>query len=168
MSSSTLKLLPGGENILESCNNDYWRPAAGKSGEEAEIIIDLKCPMRLEGFSMINGFGDFGTEKFALFGSRNSSGPWTELYRGELLEGVEMTEEVIFIIMIKLVQGIHSIFRIFTAVKMMIKLKQLQQQWDLTQKQQNSQRVIKVKQQKDRFHRLLWHLHHQQQLQLNL
>ena len=100
LSSSTLELLPGGENILETCNNDHWRAPAGKSGEEAQIIVDLKCPMRLEAFSIINGFGDFGTEKFAMFGSRNSSGPWTELYRGELPHGVEMTDEVKFIIII--------------------------------------------------------------------
>ena len=100
LSSSTLELLPGGENILEACNNDFWKAPARKSGEEVEVTIDFKCPLRLELFSIINGFGNFGTEKFALFGSRNSSGPWTKLYRGQLPQGVEMTEEVIFVIII--------------------------------------------------------------------
>ena len=67
-------------------------------GKEAEIIIDLKCPMWLESFSIMNGFGDFGTNQFSLSGSLNPTGPWTDLYRGELTQGVEMTEEVKFMI----------------------------------------------------------------------
>ena len=91
--------LPEGENILESYNNEYWRAPAGGRGKEAEIIIDLKCPMWLESFLIMNGFGDFGTKQFSLSGSVNPTGPWTDLYRGELTQGVEMTEEVMFIIL---------------------------------------------------------------------
>ena len=86
-------------NITEdSCSNDYWRAPTGKTDEEAEIIIDLKCPMRLETFSIINGFKSFGAKKFSIMGSRELTGPWTELYKGELPEGTEMTQEVIIII----------------------------------------------------------------------
>ena len=93
LNSSTLEVIPDGENITSSCNNDYWRATPG---EEAEIIIDMKCSKQLETFSIMNGYGDFGTKKFSLFGSREVSGPWTELYRGELPQGLEMTKEVTF------------------------------------------------------------------------
>ena len=66
----------------------------GKTGEEAEIIIDIKCPLRLETFSIMNGFGNFGTRKFSLFGSRRAEGPWTELFKGDISQGVELTKEV--------------------------------------------------------------------------
>ena len=93
LNSSTLEVITAGENITSSCNNDYWR---APPGEEAEIIIDMKCSKQLETFSIMNGYGDFGTKKFSLFGSREVTGPWTELYRGELPQGLEMTEEVTF------------------------------------------------------------------------
>jgi hypothetical protein len=93
-----MEVIPEGINITEeSCNNDFWRAQNGKIGDEAEIIIDLKCPMRLETFSIMNGFGSFGTKEFSIFGSREKTGPWTELFRGELQQGIEMTEEVRFI-----------------------------------------------------------------------
>ena len=56
--------------------------------------MDLKCPIFLETFKIINGFGNFGTKEYFLFGARNITGPWAELHRGELSEGREMTEEV--------------------------------------------------------------------------
>ena len=84
-------MIPAGENITASCNNEYWRAPAGK---KAEIIVDLGCSKRLETFSIMNGFGNFGTKEFSISGSREVTGPWTELYRGELPQGVEMTEEV--------------------------------------------------------------------------
>jgi hypothetical protein len=94
--SSNLEVLPGGENMLSTCNNEYWRAPKGKSGEAAEIIVDLKCPIFLETFTIMNAFGDFGTNAFSLFGSRNLTGPWTDLYSGELPQGNEMTDEVLF------------------------------------------------------------------------
>ena len=80
----------------ESCNNDHWRAHKGKTGKDAEIIIDMKCPIMLEKFTIMNGFGDFGIKKFTLFGSTKLEGPWIDMFRGELLQGVEMTEEVRF------------------------------------------------------------------------
>ena len=94
LNSSSLELMPSGQNIFESCNNEYWRSSRGRTGVEAEFIVDLKCPMLLESFSIINGFGDFGTERFTVFGSRNPGGPWTSLHRGELPEGTEMKKKV--------------------------------------------------------------------------
>ena len=96
LSSSDLESSTAGKNILEPCNNNHWRAPLGKTGEEAEIVIDIKCPLRLETFSIMNGFGDFGTQKFSLFGSRKAEGPWKELYKGDIPQGEEMTKEVKF------------------------------------------------------------------------
>jgi hypothetical protein len=90
-----MEVIPASENITASCNNEYWRAPAGKTGEDAEIIIDLKCPTRLDSFSIMNGFGDFGIKQYTMIGSQKLDGPWTELYSGELPPGLEMTEEVI-------------------------------------------------------------------------
>ena len=95
-----MEVIGEAKNITEdSCSNDYWRGPTGKTDEEAEIIIDLKCPMRLETFSIMNGFGNFGTKKYSILGSREVTGPWTELYKGELQQGTELTEEVAFLIL---------------------------------------------------------------------
>ena len=91
---TSLEMIDEAQNIFKSCNNNFLKTKKGKTGEEAEIIIDLKCPVRLERFSIINGFGNFGTKKFILFGARNISSKWKQLYAGELLIGNEMTEEV--------------------------------------------------------------------------
>ena len=91
-----MEVIPEGDNILETCKNTYWRASSGKTGKEAEIIVDLKCPIQLETFSIMNGFGGFGIKTFSLFGSRELTGLWAELYRGELPPGLEMKDEVIF------------------------------------------------------------------------
>ena len=116
-------MIEGGEEIFESCNNGYWKAPQEQKEDEAEIVIDLKCPIRLEAFSVINGFGDFGTKKVALFGSRNISGPWTELYRGELPPGTEMTEEVY--IFLAIISKLHLVFsRKFSAARRLMAPKQ--------------------------------------------
>ena len=84
----------GKANILEACNNKYWKSPEGKTGKNAEIVIDLKCLTMLDSFSVVNGFGDFGTKQFSLHGSESIDGPWTDLYEGELIKGIEMNEEV--------------------------------------------------------------------------
>ena len=86
--------MPNSKNVTSKCNNDYWRAPLGETGEDPAIIVDLKCSIRLESFSIINGFGDFGIKDFSLFGSRSMEGPWKELYNGNLPQGVNMTEEV--------------------------------------------------------------------------
>ena len=94
LNSITMEVIPEGMDITEdSCSNDYWRAPNGKTGDEAEIIIDLKCPIRLESFSIMNGFGGFGTRRFTMLGSRELTGPWIEIHSGELQMGIEMTEE---------------------------------------------------------------------------
>ena len=92
LDSSTFDVLPSGQNILKTCDNEIWRAKEGHAG--AEIIVDLKCSVWLETFSIINGFGDFGIKHFTVFGAQSLSGQWTEMYKGELQPGEEMSEKV--------------------------------------------------------------------------
>ena len=73
-------------NILQ-CSAKQWNALEGGIGEDAEIIIDMKCPEKLTDIQLINGVGDFGTKRFSIFGSQNSTWPWTWIYTGELMEG---------------------------------------------------------------------------------
>ena len=101
---------------METCTNEAWRAPVGETGEAAELIFDLKCPKELETFTIMNAFGDFGTRKFTLYGSKELTGPWNELFKGELNEGTEMTEEVRLVTMVKetqLVCRILSAARVF-------------------------------------------------------
>ena len=84
----------GGNNIFDACNNKYWKSPVGKTGENAELIIDLKCLTLLETFSVVNGFGGFGTKEFSLEGAQSRDGPWTMLHQGELKRGLKLDEEV--------------------------------------------------------------------------
>ena len=55
--------------------------------EKAEIVIDMKCPIKLKEIQLVNGVGDFSSKDFSVLGSHNSNGPWSKLYTGELQEG---------------------------------------------------------------------------------
>ena len=90
-----------GTNILEPCDNQYWRSPPGKTGEEAELVLDLKCTSILDSFSIINGFESFGIKTVTLFGARDEKGPWNELYQGDVAMGLEITEEAIQILLIQ-------------------------------------------------------------------
>ena len=94
LKSSELNNSTSGENILESCNNDMWKAPIGKTGDDAEIIIDIKCPIMLETFTVRNGFSNFGINKATMIGSPNIEGPWIEMFAGDFQHGNEMTEEV--------------------------------------------------------------------------
>ena len=124
LSSTDFKVIPEGRNLLEKCTNAHWRAAKSKSNDEAEIIIDLKCPIYLETFKIMNGYGDFGTKQYSLFGSRNLTGPWATIHTGQLPQGIEMTEEVIdctfYVLLFQLFMS-----RILIAVKEIRKQQQL-------------------------------------------
>ena len=62
----------------------------------------------------MNAFGEFGTQKLTLYGSKELTGPWTELFKGELKEGTEMTEEVR---LVTTVQEIRIVCRILSAAR---------------------------------------------------
>ena len=94
LDSSTLNPLEESDDLSETCNNVMWTPSTKGLEENQSIIFDLKCQTRLESFSIMNGFGDFGIQDYSLQGARNLEGPWTKLYGGELSLGQEMTDEV--------------------------------------------------------------------------
>ena len=80
---------PKSANILDKCGDEQWSAPIGIVGENARIIIDTVCPIKLKKFQLINGIGDFSTKMFSLHGAYNSSGPWKTLYKGELQKGVQ-------------------------------------------------------------------------------
>jgi hypothetical protein len=71
-------------NVLEECSGDAWNADEGAIGEDAEMVIDMKCPHKLQEVQVINGVGDFSTRGFSVLGSTNSTGPWKKIYIGEL------------------------------------------------------------------------------------
>ena len=75
------------DKILEECGGGVWNAAEGAAEEDAEMVIDMKCPLQLQEIQVINGVGDFSTKRFTVFGSGDSRGPWTWLYSGGLEEG---------------------------------------------------------------------------------
>ena len=74
-------------NILEECNEDLWNAPERALGEDAEFQLDMKCPFRLQEIQIINGNGEFKTNKFAVFVSNNRTGPWRKVIKSMLDEG---------------------------------------------------------------------------------
>ena len=75
-----------GATILDECQNEGWNAPEGATGDDAEMVIDMGCPIKLQDISLINGIGDFRTKQFSVFASINTVGPWKILYSGELGE----------------------------------------------------------------------------------
>ena len=77
-----------GENVLSDCNDEtsdrYWKAPTGRTGSEAELVLELGCMIRMEHISLRNGFGDFGTTKYSLWGARSKRNPWVLLHNGTL------------------------------------------------------------------------------------
>ena len=71
-------------NIIGECSDEPWAAAEEATGENAHMVIDMKCPLKLQEIQLINGVGDFSTKSFSLFGSQESTGPWSRLYTGEM------------------------------------------------------------------------------------
>ena len=76
-------------NILEECSGDVWNAAEGATGKDASIVVDMKCPMKLQEVQFVNEVGDFGSRQFSVFGSSSSTGPWKSIYSGAAKEGRE-------------------------------------------------------------------------------
>ena len=73
-------------SILEKCDNAQWNAEEGAVKENAMIVIDVKCPIKMKKIEIINGAKEFSTKDFSVFGSHNSTGPWSWLYTGEIVE----------------------------------------------------------------------------------
>ena len=67
---------------------NYWLAAPGKTGEEAQVVVDLGCEKMINGVYLRNTHNgdrnDRGTERFSLFGSLSADGPMFDLGRGVL------------------------------------------------------------------------------------
>ena len=80
-------------NIFDECSGEVWEAPSGAVNEEAAIIIDMQCAIKLQQIQIINGAGDFKTKEFSVFGSHESSGPWIKVFTGELyVDNVEVVE----------------------------------------------------------------------------
>ena len=87
MKIPTLLITQNGEEtakILEECNREVWEVSEGALRKDAWLVIDMKCSIQLQEIQLINGAGEFSTKGFSVFGSDNSTGPWSRLYTGEL------------------------------------------------------------------------------------
>ena len=73
-------------SILEKCDNAQWNAEEGAVKENAMIVIDVKCPIKMKEIEIINGAKEFSTKDFSLFGSHNSTVPWSWIYTGEIME----------------------------------------------------------------------------------
>ena len=74
-------------DIFEGCSKAGWKAPEGATGDDAKIVIDMGCPLKLQDIQLMNGAGDFSTEGFSVFASNNERGPWNELYSG-ILENI--------------------------------------------------------------------------------
>ena len=77
-------------DIVGQCSRELWTASDGATGEEEMLAVDIGCPMKLQEVHIINGFGDFATKSFSVFGSKYSKGPWDRLYMGKLVEEVKV------------------------------------------------------------------------------
>ena len=71
-------------NLFDVCNEDAWTAPEGSVGKDAEIVLDMKCPIKLHQIQVTNGAGDFSTKGFTVSGSHSKTGPWSKLYTGEM------------------------------------------------------------------------------------
>ena len=82
-----------GENVLQDCSEEeeekYWKAPVGKIGSGAELVMEIGCFIQLQRISLRNGFGDFGTERFSLWGARSRKHPWVLLHNGTLAKREE-------------------------------------------------------------------------------
>ena len=84
-------------NIFDECSQEEWNATEGALGNEAEIVIDLKCPIKLKEIQITNGIGDFSTKGFSFFGSQSSLGPWKTIFTGDMQENkMEVRPSIMF------------------------------------------------------------------------
>ena len=70
--------------ILEGCSEGGWNANEGATGENAKIVIDMGCPIKLQNIQLINGAKEFGTKDFSIFSSPKSTGPWSKFFSGSI------------------------------------------------------------------------------------
>ena len=75
------------ESILEHCSDHSWTAKPKDGGSDSEIVLDMKCPMKLQEIQLDNNDGKFGTKEFSVFSSMLETGPWVNLFKGEMEAG---------------------------------------------------------------------------------
>ena len=74
-------------SILELCSEQSWTVEPEDGGNETEIIIDMKCPRKLQEIQLVNHDGNFGTKEFSVLSSTSETGPWVKLFKGDMETG---------------------------------------------------------------------------------
>ena len=77
-------------SIFDKCSEEAWKAAEGATGNDAEIVLDYGCPIKLQEVHLLNGDGDFRTKSFSVLGSQSTDGPWKSIITGEM--GTDMDE----------------------------------------------------------------------------
>ena len=71
--------------LLSPCEEgQIWTAPAGLTGDQAEVVFDLRCKQSLHRIQIANGFGDFGTDSLVVWGARSWGGKWRKLKEGKL------------------------------------------------------------------------------------
>jgi len=69
---------------------NYWITDNGKTGEDAQLFLDLGCLKKVSGFLLKNthnaGYNDRGTRDFSIFSRKTIEDPWTMVTSGELAD----------------------------------------------------------------------------------
>ena len=73
--------------LLDECNTGLWKSKKEDIKEDASILIDMKCPLKLQELQMINGDSEYSIKEFSIFGSNSRKGPWSKLQSDKLKQG---------------------------------------------------------------------------------
>ena len=74
--------------LSEDCETQ-WTAPEGKTGAEAELVIDLHCMVTVDLVRMKNGGEETGIKEFSLFGTKTLGGAWERFLRAEMRKLVE-------------------------------------------------------------------------------
>ena len=75
-------------SYLSSIQSDdcepQWTAPEGKTGADAELMMDLQCRVTLNVIRMKNGGAGEGIKEFTLWGAKTMDGPWVKLIASEM------------------------------------------------------------------------------------
>ena len=75
-------------DIFEESNKNGWKAPEGATGEDAKLVIDMGCPIKLQSIQLSNGADESSTKDLSVFASHTASGPWDKLSSGFLEKGM--------------------------------------------------------------------------------
>ena len=65
--------------IFEECSEGGWKAKEGSTGDEANVVIDMGCPIKVQNIQLTNGAEYFRTNQFSFLSSLGVNGPWNKL-----------------------------------------------------------------------------------------